>query len=386
MPNSLVVTRYHRSVQPDTTTISATIGDFEVWFRGPALAAAPERADPFLAVALLPAMYAGADLDLHHLPPLSTRLFTALDRIQEMWTAWNPALSRITVRANLAPDAPPITTQTATCFSGGVDAVYAVIAGAGPREQMALINGFDFVMSPADWASALTRTRKLAEKLDGELTGIETNWIDFTRHHRISRPASHGGCLVAVGHLLAPSRITIASSNSWLRLTPYGTHNLLDPLWSTDLTTVRHFGSDALRSEKVAAIAARPELLEELWVCHANPVRNCGQCLKCSRTMSILKVIGASTASFLNADGDPIDRYLRAVPHSQEKVFLEELRRTVKEHGADPELLRRIAATDRAVNRRMALRALRNLIMPRRPRTRHDIDVQPWGYDPVPES
>jgi hypothetical protein len=241
-------------------------------------------------------------------------------------------------------------------------------------------------MSPADWAIATARAGRLATTLAAQLATIETNWIQFTRHRRISRPASHGGCLIAVGQLLAPSRMTIASSNSWLRLTPYGTHNLVDRLWSTDLTTFRHFGSDALRSEKVAAIAAVPGVVEDLWVCHVNPVRNCCQCLKCSRTMAVLKVIGASTSSFLDPGGDPIDRYLQAVPHSQEKTFLDEFRRTVLQHGADPGLLRRIATADRAISRRAALRGLRNLLLPRRPRTHRDVDVLPWGFDALPES
>jgi hypothetical protein len=386
MPNSLTVGHYKRLQQGDTSTVSAMIGDYEVWFRGRYLAKAPERGEAFLAVALMPAMYAGTDLDLRDMPPISTKLLGALDQIQEIWTTWNPAFSRIAVRANVATDESPISPRTATCFSGGVDAVYAVTAGAGPNELLALINGFDFFMSPADWAIATARAGRLATTLAAELATIETNWIQFTRHRRISRPASHGGCLFAVGQLLAPSRMTIASSNSWLRLTPYGTHNLVDRLWSTDLTTFRHFGSDALRSEKVAAIAAVPGVIEDLWVCHVNPVRNCGQCLKCSRTMAVLKVIGASTASFLDPGGDPIDRYLQAVPYSQEKVFLDELRRTVLQHGADPGLLRRIAAADRAISRRAALRGLRNLMLPRRPRTHQDVDVLPWGFDALPES
>jgi hypothetical protein len=102
--------------------------------------------------------------------------------------------------------------------------------------------------------------------------------------------------------------------------------------------------------------------------------------------MAVLKVIGASTASFLDPGGDPIDRYLQAVPYSQEKVFLDELRRTVLQHGADPGLLRRIAAADRAISRRAALRGLRNLMLPRRPRTHQDVDVLPWGFDALPES
>ena len=386
MPQTLAVQHYQRNRHPQGTTISATIGGFEVWFRGAHLDQAPERGDPFLAVALIPAMFAGADLDLRDLPPVSGQLLGSLEQIQEIWTTWNPELRRIDVRANIAPEERPVSTRTGTFFSGGVDAVHAVVAGAGPGELLAFVNGFDFVMSDTDWDTATARAARLADKLGGELTTLETNWISFTRHHRIARSTSHGGCLIAAAHLLAPARMTIASSNSWLRITPWGTHNLLDPLWSTDLTALRHFGSDALRSEKVAAIAARPELLDDLWVCHDDPVRNCGRCTKCSRTMAVLQVIGATSRGFADTTGDPIDRYLRAVPRTWEKVYLGELRRTVVEHGADRDLLRRIDAADRALNRRVALRELRHLLLPPHRPGRGEVDLRPWGFGPVPES
>lgn len=387
MPNPLAVQRYQRTTQADLTTISATIGDFEVWFRGQALADAPERGDPFLAVSLLPAMYAGQDLDLRDMPPVSSQLLATLDQIQEIWTTWNPELRRINVRANPAPEQRPRSQRTGTFLSGGVDAVHAVLTGAGSGEQLAFINGFDFSMSVDEWAAASARVSRMAAKLGGEFTAVETNWISFTRHHHIARSTSHGGCLVAVAQLLAPARMTIASSNSWIRLTPWGTHNLLDPLWSTDLTSIRHFGSDALRAEKVAVVAGRPELLDELWVCHDDPLHNCGRCTKCSRTMAVLKVIGASTDSFRESKGDPIERYLRAVPSSWEKVYLTELRWTAERHGNDPRLLARIDATGRALRRRVAMRELRNLLLPQRKRLgRGETDLRPWGYGPVPDS
>jgi len=386
MADQLAVRGYRKSAQSGTTTISATIGDFEVWFRAPDLDHSPERGDPFLAVALLPAMYAGVELDLLALPPVSERLLASLDAIQEVWTTWNPALRHVAIRAHVAPVESPRTTRTGTFFSGGVDAMHAALAGGGSNEHLVFVNGFDFAMSGPEFLAASQRVERAAAKLGGELSLVETNWIAFTRHHRISRPASHGGCLVAVAHLLAPARMTIASSNSWLRNTPWGTHNLLDPLWSSDLTTIRHFGSDALRAEKVALIATRPELLDDLWVCHENPVENCGQCTKCSRTMAVLSVIGASGRGFADAGGDPVERYLRAVPLSWENVYLSELRQTVVACGNDQALLRRIDATGRALDRRAALRELRNLLMRPRPRDRDVVDLRPWGFGPVPEA
>src|SRR5690606_31296538 len=134
----------------------------------------------------------------------------------------------------------------------------------------------------------------------------------------------------------------------------WGTHPLLDHLWSSDLTAIRHLGNDAFRAEKVAAIAARPELLDHLWVCHRDPLENCGICPKCSRTMAVLKVLGAPIRGFRAVDGDPITRYLDAVPRSWEKVYLHELRAMIVQHGGDPLLLRRIESAHRKHHRRVA--------------------------------
>jgi hypothetical protein len=385
MPDTLAITNYHRANHP--ATISATVGGFDVWFRSRGLTQAPERGDAFLAVALIPAMYAGMDIDLLQLPPVSATLLAKLDLIQEIWTSWNPELRRVTIRANVAPDQHGTSDRTATFFSGGVDAVYAVLAGGGPREQLVFINGFDFAMTPTDWATATARVERLANLLGGEFETVETNWIAFTRSHRIARSTSHGGCLVAVAHLLAPARMTISSSNSWGRLTPWGTHPLVDPLWSSDLTAIRHFGSDALRAEKVAAIAVRPELLDDLWVCHNDPLVNCGQCTKCSRTMAVLRVLDAPMRGFSTHEGDPIAQYLEAVPRTWEKIYLNELRLMVERQGNNPELLREIDATYRKLSRRVAIRELRTRLFPTvRRATRQTIDLRPWGLGPVPDS
>jgi hypothetical protein len=100
----------------------------------------------------------------------------------------------------------------------------------------------------------------------------------------------------------------------------------------------------------------------------------------------VLSVIGASSRGFADPGGDPVERYLRAVPRSWENVYLSELRHTVVAYGNDPALLRRIDATGRVLHRRVALRELRNLLMPPRPRGREVVDLRPWGFGPVPEA
>lgn len=386
MPDTLAVTNYQRITQSSTTTISADVGEIEVWFRGKAFAEAPERADPFLATALIPAMFAGATLDLRHLPPVSATLMANLDQIQDIWTCWNPELKRVAVLANVAPDLPRSTSGTATFFSGGVDAVHAVLTGAGPGERLVFINGFDFIMTARQWSQACARVARLAEKLGGEFVPLETNWHDFNRRHRLARSTSHGGCLAALAHLMAPPRMTVASSFSWSWLLPWGTHPLLDPLWSNGATEIRHFGCDAFRSEKVALIAQRPELLEELWVCHEDPLENCGRCIKCCRTMAVLKLYNIPIRGFKATDGDPVDRYLHALLRKPERAFFSEFTAAVRRDATDPTMIKRVESARRAFARRAALRQLLDFVAPaRRAKQRRLPHLRPAGYDPLPD-
>jgi CubicO group peptidase (beta-lactamase class C family) len=63
--------------------------------------------------------------------------------------------------------------------------------------------------------------------------------------------------LAAIGHLLAPAfeRIYIAASVNYRDLFPWGTHPLLDPLWSSELLEFVHHGCAARRIEKLRFIA-----------------------------------------------------------------------------------------------------------------------------------
>jgi hypothetical protein len=91
-----------------------------------------------------------------------------------------------------------------------------------------------------------------------------------------------------VGHCL------IASSYAYAQLHPWGSHPLLDPLWSTEAVEFTHDGCEAMRSEKVKAIARSGLALSTLRVCWANEQGeyNCGRCEKCLRTMLALHVAG----------------------------------------------------------------------------------------------
>ena len=389
MPPSPLVVRQWRSEQgAGQRTIRAVVGEVSVWFRAPDEIPLATTGDPWLAVGLLPAMALGTPLDLRDMPPLSPRLLAALPVIQDIWVNWNPLLRRVEVLANSGTPR-PAGTECWSFFSGGVDATFSALERADGLTRLVCINGFDFMMTSEAWATTLARVSTLGIRLGVPVLGIETNWIELTRHHRLSRAMSHGGCLVAVAHLLAPREMIVAASNSFARLTPWGTHPLLDPLWSTETTTMTHHGNYATRADKVAHIAGRPELLGALWVCHVNPERNCGECAKCCRTRAMLALVGQDRPAFPDAKGDPIAQYARVVAQGSEQVYLPETIALARHQGRH-DAARILERAGLRLRLRHLLREADDVLLGGRIaglKHRHDTptDLWPWGRGPVPE-
>src|SRR5262249_7920463 len=109
---------------------------------------------------------------------------------------------------------------------------------------------------------------------------------------------SHGGVLAAHGLALGAwlNSLVVASSNAKAHdPQPWGSTPRLDRFWSTEQTRVRVDGDETGRTDKVRAIAARPEAVSRLKVCwQVNTESNCGRCEKCIRTQCALMIAGAA--------------------------------------------------------------------------------------------
>ena len=387
---TLVVRNWRMDHESNGTRISADVGDMNVWFRIPPGVAAAETGDAFLAVALIPAMALGADLDLTALPPVSSELLGRLGDIQDIWTSWNPLMHRIAVRANQRASSAATMAGSAAFFSGGVDALFTALERRADLDQLVFINGFDFNMSADVFAAARARVARQTALLGMPLVAVETNWIEFTRRHRIARATSFGSALAGVALLLAPERMVIASSNTYARLAPAGSHPLLDPLWSTGATQVEHHGCHARRDEKLMAIAQHPEFLPELWVCHRDPVKNCGTCPKCLRLRLSLWLIGKDQLAFSGASGDPVGAWCRVADYRSERTFLADLIWMAQDCGRD-DVVRRLNATAQRLRRRGLMHLadaafLGGAISRLRSRAGETPDLSPRGIGPYQES
>jgi hypothetical protein len=279
--------------------LSAIIGETRLWYRVPGLFAGRVRAEAFLVSALMPAMARGESLELSTQICISPRLLKSIPKIQEILHAWNPALRKIAVRTNSGAPAP--SRPGAACFfSGGVDSAYTYLKHANEITHLVLIHGLD--IPPDDEASfsqALVQSRDLAARLGKTLVPVRTNAREFCKANGLTMILFHGALLASVSLLLGFEHNYVPASQTYDDLDPWGSHALLDPLWSTESSEIIYDGGEARRIDKVRAVVEDPRLLASLRVCPGNGGgSNCGKCEKCLLTMTALRLVDATTPAF----------------------------------------------------------------------------------------
>jgi hypothetical protein len=255
----------------ESQRVSARIDHLELWFRLPAdIPVDPQDASPFLVAALVPAMLLGEDLEVGAGLHVSARLFHSLSAVQVIYRTWNPIFKPVRISADTRAieanrDA------VASFFSGGVDGTYTLLSHEAEINDLLLINGFDFTMDTATWSLMVERNTDLAVSLGKRLIPVETNYKYFTANFGLARLANYGSVLASVALLLRPRVVHLSAAETYRRMYPGGSHVVLDCLWSTEVTELRHTGLEADRAGKLAVIAKSPQALSSLWVCWKDP-------------------------------------------------------------------------------------------------------------------
>lgn len=282
---------------------------FRVWYRfphewTPFLSA--ERADPFLAAFLPPAMVLGEALEIDG--AASSRLLRQAEDIQDILRTFIPTLKDAVVK--VAARSPAATADTpprnGLFFSLGVDSAYSLLKNMArhPADDERLTHlltviGFDlYLRDNASFPEVHASVQRTAEETGKQHLVAWTNLREFSDQVADWPYLYHGAALASVGLALGDAfrRIHIAATTTYDLLYPFGSHPLLDPLWSTESLTFVHDGCEATRTAKVRRIAESPLLLERLRVCVGDrgpEVYNCGACWKCVMTMIALHTAGA---------------------------------------------------------------------------------------------
>ncbi len=254
-------------------------------------------AETFLAAALVPAMKVGTNL--HILGQISPRLLAAIPKIQEILHTWYPYLQKVTVEVEAQEPHPSIPAAGVGCFfSGGVDSFYTLLQHREEITKLIFVHGFDIRLDDEPLRSKVSAVlRTVASEFRKPLIEVETNLRAFSEPYAGWGSLYHGCALATVALLLSPQlrKVYIPASYSYSQMHPWGSHPLLDPLWSTNETEIVHDGCEALRIEKVARISSCDVALRSLRSCWENPggAYNCGRCKKCLLTKVLLRAVGA---------------------------------------------------------------------------------------------
>jgi hypothetical protein len=157
----------------------------------------------------------------------------------------------------------------------------------------------------------------------------------------------HGSALAAIALLLQGTvgRMLIASTFSFDLLRPWGSHPLIDPLWSTESLEIVHDGCEATRPMKVERLAESDIAMRHLRVCQNRPLPglavsdrlNCGSCKKCLLTMTNLRIAGALGRCETLPDELDLD-FLASVSVDDERDFVRLNENLHAAEERDPEL------------------------------------------------
>jgi hypothetical protein len=306
-----------------------------------------DTADAFLAAALLPAMKAGGDLKVEG--DVSPKLLRATDTIQDIVTSWFPGYTSISIESDTVNHSKSTDARgVGAFFSGGIDSFYTLLKQRDEITTLIFMHGYDIQLDKYEFREkAFKSVKDIASAFGKDLIEVETNLAESLEKISPSFiPAggdAHGAVLASIALLLSPQfkKIYIPSSYPYSNLNPWGSHPLLDPLWSTDDVEIVHDGCEADRIRKSAMIAQSEIALRNLRVCFFKPEDgiNCCKCEKCLRSMATLRLMGALD----RCNTFPLGLDLEAlawikIPDDGVYRSYQNLLQVVKMSGNDPEL------------------------------------------------
>ena len=353
---------------PDATSQSLEVDfkirheSYRIYFRTHDDAVITANPEAFVSCALLPCMKSGGG-NLIVEGEISAQYLSALPVIQDIFCKWDTSLQRVRV-TKAVPVASGGSTgrRVGAFFSGGVDSFYTLLKHQAEITDLIYIDMR--LDDPVLREKISAKIRGVASAFGKNIIAIETNVRELLRPYVKWGPLGHGSVLAAIGHLLYPSfsRIYISATHTYAHLFPWGSHPLLDPLWSTEGLEFVHDGCEANRVEKVARLSDCDIALENLRVCWRNPgsAYNCGRCEKCLRTMINLKVNNAlDRCSAFDAELDLKRLSKTIVDKEYTRVFIRENLEALERMHGDEELKK---ALQKILNRRAWVHQTRKML------------------------
>lgn len=300
-----------------------------------------------IAASLLPCMVAGAPLSSEK---IDSQVLASLEEVQTIFRTWLPALSRVSLEDLGAAEKMPrfAKSRVAAFFSGGTDSFFTLMKHRDDITDIIFVHGLDIRLSDKKLRKQTADMVERVGKAFGKnVIQVETNIRTITDMY-IPWKFAHGPVLAAIGHLFSGvmTKVYIPASHTYANLFPWGSHPLIDRLWSTHTTEFVHDGAEANRVRKTEMIAGSQIALESLRVCWMNydNTYNCGRCEKCMRTMINLRI--ANALEQCTTFPRPLrmeDVLAIKINGSAMRSFLKESLDAVEAKGTDPELAKTLA-------------------------------------------
>lgn len=313
--------------------------------------------NPFVPAATIGAAVLGQDLDLEAAisPQVRDGAHKASGLYREWWGHRPPVVSGPTVEPRF-----PSGQGRGLFFTRGVDSMFSFVQSVSgaiePFTHFIGVADVDHWVSSTARASTWDETETFADDVGVPIVRVTSNLREFL-DPLAAWDYTHGAFLACVALAVSPlfRSVVVSSTQKEDDEIPYGSHSMLDPLWSTERTSIEHIGSSFGRAEKAMHLAEHPEMLAHLKVCWVGDTpRNCGKCEKCLRTMTALVIAGGTPGISFEADLSP--ETVEAADLRSERIAREVLRELVP---VIPDHLSRLrAAWARVATDFLAVRAL----------------------------
>lgn len=294
MPPSVHIKNLHAAIEGAVSRVCADVNGETLWFESGdlKLIASPEA----FCSAMLPAAYFH-EADLVVDAEVDDVWSSNIKDLQEVWCRWWGGRKAEVCSPDEQKQVASIAQGKALCFSGGVDSFYTLLRGPFDFDCIVFVHGYDIKLSDRRRAAAAEASlREIASALGIQAVTIRTNLREHPVFATADWEKTHGGALAAIGHLLRHTvgELVISASYPYCYDNPWGSHWNTDPLWSSSILKIVHFGADYWRAEKLRAIAGEDLVRRHLRVCWMNlsEQANCCRCEKCIRTMLVLAGVG----------------------------------------------------------------------------------------------
>ncbi len=255
-----------------------------------------ESGTPLLPVSTALASAIGEDLRFE--APVSPRLVTGAEEASRKFEGWW-GYSAVRIEAPEAATL-PVGPAVGAMFSRGIDTSATLLRslrGEIPERATHLLSvyGAEWRFSAATHEAIWRGNVAAAAEYGLPLIRLTTNAPHLLRG-RIGWPRSHGATFASIALALGPrfGSVLFGSSQRPEHVRGHGSRWDLDPLWSTEATTINHDAAELGKLGRAAIVATDPIAMRHLKVCWAvDGPGNCGRCEKCLRTMTCLQIAGA---------------------------------------------------------------------------------------------